>query len=152
MQEWNPQTPTILDRNDTTFCQLCTPQTLYMYLAYSQMNTVLSTAHSTLFYIIDNPYLSCSAAILFHNTYSNITFKHYLPCLVQQLHCTHTYTPRTIRSHAALHTQLPPNTQLTNTKHSWQNGTRCRGWCSVIHIQFVWVLRVPFLHGVVFIH
>ena len=55
--------------------------------------------------------------------------------------CTSTCTP-----HPALPIPLPSTTllwtQLTNTKHSWQNGTRCRDgvkllWC---HSHLVWLV------------
>ena len=63
------------------FCQLCT--SLYKLSTYTwpihthQMNTVLSTAHFTVFHIEDSPYLPCSATIKLHT-------QHYPPhCLPQ---------------------------------------------------------------------
>ena len=58
---------------------------------------------------------------------------------------THSPGTSTCTPHPALPTPLPSTTllctQLTNTKHSWQNGTRCRDgvkllWC---HSHLVWL-------------
>ena len=59
---------------------------------------------------------------------------------------THSPYTLTCTPHPALPSQLPSTTllctQLTNTKHSWQNGTRCRDgvkllWC---HSHLVWLV------------
>ena len=59
---------------------------------------------------------------------------------------THSPYSLTCTPHPALPTPLPSTTllctQLTNTKHSWQNGTRCRDgvkllWC---HSHLVWLV------------
>ena len=65
--------------------------------------------------------------------------------------CTSTCTP-----HQALPTPLPSTillcTQLTNTKHNWQNGTECRDdmkllWC---HSNLVWLgFEGSILHALV---
>ena len=73
--------------------------------------------HSS-FYIQDRPYLPCSVAI-----YSNY---------IAAIHNV-TYSPCT-----SICTPHP----LTNTKHSWQNGTKCRDgvellWC---HSHLVWLV------------
>ena len=61
--------------------------------------------------------------------------------LREQLHCIHpqhTHSPSTSTciTHPAIPSQLPSTTllctQLTNTKHSWQNGTRCRDGVNVV--------------------
>ena len=63
-----------------------------------------------------------------------------LECMYVCIHA-HQHALRTQQS-----SQLPSTallcTQLTNTKHSWQNGTRCRDgvnalWC---HSHFVWLV------------
>ena len=131
------------------------------------MNTVLSTTHSTAFYIKDNQYLPCSLAIKFHNiTYSNIPYRpssctpqfqhtrqtisaiyaQYSNYIAATHNITHSPCTSTCTPHPALHTPLPSTTllctQLTNTKPSWQNGTRCRDgvkllWC---HSHLVWLV------------
>ena len=55
---------------------------------------------------------------------------------IHTLHdCTSTCT-----THPALPSQLPSTallrTQLTNTKHSWQNGTRCRNGFKCVVVSF----------------
>ena len=71
------------------------------------------------------------------------SYSNYIAAIHNVTHspCTSTCTP-----HPALHTPLPSTTflctQLTNTKHSRQNGTRCRDgvkllWC---HSHLVWLV------------
>ena len=71
--------------------------------------------------------------------------------LRKQLHCIHsqhTHTPctATCTTHPAIPSQLPSTTllctQLTNTKHSWQNGTRCRDGVNVLWCRshLVWLV------------
>ena len=61
-------------------------------------------------------------------------------CMLLPMHINMHYTPSTIP------TPLPSTTllctQVTNTKHSWRNGTRCRDavkvlWC---HSHLVWLV------------
>ena len=61
--------------------------------------------------------------------------------LCEQLHCIHpqhTHSPctATCTRYPAIPSQLPSTTllcmQLTNTKHNWQNGTRCRDGVNVL--------------------
>ena len=54
------------------------------------------------------------------------------------------YTPSTTHS-AAFH---KPSMNTANTRHSWQNGTRCRKYCGVMP---GWFFKVPSLHALVFI-
>ena len=69
----------------------------------------------------------------------------------EQLHCIHpqhTHSPctSTCTTHPAIPSQLPSTTllctELTNTKHSWQNGTRCSDGVNVLwcHPHLVWLL------------
>ena len=71
--------------------------------------------------------------------------------LREQLHCIypqHTHSPctSTCTTHPAIPSQLPSTTQLctqlTNTKHSWQNGTRCRDGVNVLWCRshLVWLV------------
>ena len=71
--------------------------------------------------------------------------------LHEQLHCIHpqhTHSPCTAicTTHPAIPSQLPSTTllctQLTNTKHSWQNGTRCRDGINVLWCRshLVWLI------------
>ena len=79
---------------------------LLLFPKLCQHNVSRPSAHSTAFHIKDNPYLLCLAAIKFHNvTYTPtchtrpttahglhifcIQDRPYLPCSVQQLHCSH---------------------------------------------------------------
>ena len=74
-------------------------------------------------------------------------------------HALSQWVKNTATMHVPSTTHLLPSTtllctQLTNTKHSWQNATRCRDgvkllWCHS-HLVFVG-LRVPSLHALVFI-
>ena len=95
----------------------------------------LSTA-CALFCIRDRPYLPCSIAIALQNTT-------HPPCTST---CT-THPCSTIPSQLSSTTLLW--TQLTNTKHSWQNGTRCRAGVKVLcchsHLVCLVFLRVPSL-------
>ena len=73
---------------------------------------------------------------------------HALHSFSLSMHLNMHYTPSTTHS-TAFHN---PPMHTTNTRHSWQNGTRCRDgvkvlWC---HSHLVW-LRVPSLHALVFI-
>ena len=71
--------------------------------------------------------------------------------LREQLHCIHpqhTHSPctSTCTTHPAIPSQLPFTTllctQITNTKHSWQNGTRCRDGVNVLWCRshLVWLV------------
>ena len=69
----------------------------------------------------------------------------------QQLNCIqpqHTHSPRTstCTTHPAIPSQLLSTTlictQLTNTQHSWQNGTRCRDDVNVLWCRSYLVLLV----------
>ena len=81
--------------------------------------------------------------------------------LREQLYCIHpqhTHSPRTstCTTHPAIPSQLPSTTllctQLTNTKHSWQNGTRCRDgvnvlWCRSHLVWLVFEGSIPTCAG-----
>ena len=81
--------------------------------------------------------------------------------LHEQLYCTHlqhTHSPctPTCTMHPAIPFQLPSTTllctQLTNTKHSWQNGTRCRDgvnvlWCRSHLVWLVFEGSIPTCAG-----
>ena len=70
--------------------------------------------------------------------------------LREQLYCIHpqhTHSPctSTCTTHPTIPSQLPSTTllctQLTNTKHSWQNGTRCRDGVNVLcRSHLVWLV------------
>ena len=71
--------------------------------------------------------------------------------LREQLYCIHpqhTHSPctSTCTTHPPIPSQLPSTTlqctQLTNTKHSWQNGTRCRDGVNVLWCRshLVWLV------------
>ena len=71
--------------------------------------------------------------------------------LREQLYCIHpqhTHSPctSTCTTHPAIPSQLPSTTllctQLTNTKHSWKNGTRCRDGVNVLWCRshLVWLV------------
>ena len=136
------------------------------------MNTALSTAlHS--FHIKENPYLLCSAAIKFHNmTDLKLPTCHtdpvlltfckqdilYVPAMLSSNYIaathnvTHSSCTSTCTTHPPLPSLLPSTTllctQLTSTKHSWQNGTRCRDDVNVLwYRSHDWSLR----HALVFI-
>ena len=150
-----------------------TTKLLYMHLAYSHPLNEHCTQHCSLHSLLHegNPYLPCSAAIKFHITYSNVPYKPNL-CIPQFLHSRQTISAmlssysnyiaaihNVTRSpcaskctpHPALCTPLPSTTflctQLANTKHSRQNGTRCRDgvkllWC---HSHLVWLVFEGFI-------
>ena len=134
------------------------------------MNTVLSTAHSIAFHIKDNPHLPHSSAIKFRNNLNSqhtirsitahsfsIQDRLYLPCLVATTLQPPTTQHNTLHAHqCAQHTAIPsplPSTtllytQLANTKHSWQNGTRCRDgvnvlWCRSHLVRLVFEHFIP---------
>ena len=79
----------------------------------------------------------------------------------EQLYCIHpqhTHSPctSTCTTHPAIPSQLPSTTllctQLTNTKHSWQNGTRCRDgvnvlWCRSHLVWLVFEGSIPTCAG-----
>ena len=81
--------------------------------------------------------------------------------LREQLYCIHpqhTHSPctSTCTTHPAIPSQLPSTTllctQLTNTKHSWQNGTRCRDgvnvlWCRSHLVWLVFEGSIPTCAG-----
>ena len=68
-------------------------------------------------FIIDNLYLPCPAAMWFHSAAThNITDS---PCTSTYMLCTPSTTVTPLSSTTLL------CTQLRNTRHSWQNGTRC---------------------------
>ena len=81
--------------------------------------------------------------------------------LREQLYCIHpqhTHSPctSTCTTHPAISSQLPSTTlqctQLTNTKHSWQNGTRCRDgvnvlWCRSHLVWLVFEGSIPTCTG-----
>ena len=81
--------------------------------------------------------------------------------LHEQLYCIHpqhTHSPctSTCTTHPAIPSQLPSTTllctQLTNTKHSWQNGTRCRDgvnvlWCRSHLVWLVFEGSIPTCAG-----
>ena len=122
----------------------------------NQPNKMETTAHST----SDSATFS-SNKISKHKTLSRASTAHSfciqdrlcLPCSIAHTPCTSTCT-----MHLAIPSQLPSTTllctQLTNTKHSWQNGARCQKWHKcvvVVPILFGWFLRVPSFHALVFI-
>ena len=112
--------------------QLSTYKTTYMCHVEQQQklqhNDRFSTAHALhSFCIQDRPHLPCSEAIKLQ------------PPTTWLLHL-HLY------AHVALPTPLPFTTllctQIANTRHSWKNGTRCRGvvkvlWC---HSHLLWLV------------
>ena len=81
--------------------------------------------------------------------------------LCEQLYCIHpqhTHSPctSTCTTHPAIPSKLPSTTllctQLTNTKHSWQNGTRCRDgvnvlWCRSHLVWLVFEGSIPTCTG-----
>ena len=134
------------------------------------MNTVLSTAHSIAFHIKDNPHLPHSSAIKFaaqlklptyHTIHHCSQFLHTsqtIPAMLSSNYIAATHnTYNTLHAHQrAQHTAIPsplPSTtllctQLTNTKHSWQNGTRCRDganvlWCRSHLVRLVFERFIP---------
>ena len=79
----------------------------------------------------------------------------YLPCSIATIHCSH-LQHNTLHAHQhAQHTAIPfplPSTTLlctqpTNTKHSWQNRTRCRDGVNVLWCCFhlVWLVFEHFI-------
>ena len=78
--------------------------------------------------------------------------------LLYCIHPQHTHSPctSTCTMHPAIPSQLPSTTllctQLTNTKHSWQNGTRCRDgvnvlWCRSHLVWLVFEGSIPTCAG-----
>ena len=129
------------------------------------MNKVLSIPHSPVFYIRDNPYLPCSAAIKFHNIATSTCTPQFLHTRKTEHIChaqysnyiavthnvAHSKCTSTCTTHPALPIPLPSTTllctQLTDTKHICVSGgkmacTRCRDgvkvlWC---HSHLVWLV------------
>ena len=140
-----------LSLNLVPFCQLCT---IKNSLHTHQMNKVFSTGHSTAFHIKDNPYTQhCSHFVHTRQTIPAVLSRNYI---ASTHNITHSPCTSTCTTHPAMPSPLPSTIllciQLTNTKHSWQNGTRCRDGVNVLWCRshLVWFLRVPSLHAFVF--
>ena len=107
-----------------SYCQLCTPQTLYMHISLFtptkwSINKVFSTAHSTAFCISENPCLPClpcSVGIRLQPPTTQLTLS-----ACQHAH-QHTYQNAIHTQHYPLHCLPPPSYANTVSSWRWRRG------------------------------
>ena len=125
-------------------CQLCTPQNSQHALACSRPLDECVTIHQQ-----DTQYCYSTAFHIYVLALSPILSSTCVSCCHPQQNSLSkdinmSYTSNTTHS-TAFH---KPPMHTTNTRHSWQNGARCRKYCGVMP---GWFFKVPSLHALVFI-
>ena len=110
-------------------------KTFYTHLAYSHTLNEHCTQHCSLHSLVHKR-KSISAMFSINKISQHNLLQNTIQ--TQLMHPTPSTTHPTDFHNPPMHT--------TNSKHSWQNGTRCRDSVKLIPTYFGWFLRVPCLH------